>query len=215
MLLAARTWTKSVKLRPRPVVLIGTTGGPGRGWTGVPCRALVQPHQSPATIAIAFNEDEPIGDCSYPIIPGMHMVLAQYQDVPGRLSADLGTLQAHPDSDLQRQYIAEAERLFETGSAPDRRRRGAASGSRRPWLPGPLLAVAVVVAITARVVRERRNRLTAEEHLEQLSLRAERVRVSCSRTRPPSTLAVVRSTSIAQTEWFRACPGLTCDHIVT
>ncbi len=41
-----------------------------------------------------------------------------------------------------------------------------------PWLP-ILLVVAVVVAVTAQVVRERRNRLSPEEQVEQLALRVE------------------------------------------
>ena len=146
------------KLGPGQVVLIGTTGDPVPGGRAFHVERWFNA-TGPATITIAFKEGEPVGDCSYPVFPGWHMLIAPYQEVPGRLSVDFGTLQADVDSDLGRQYIAEAERLF----GPRYRRRSPTLGRhlRMPGTPGAcldLLVVAVVVAVTAQVVRERRDR---------------------------------------------------------
>ena len=160
-------------LGPGQVVLIGTTGDPVPGGRAFHVERWFNA-TGPATTTIAFKEGEPIGDCSYPVFPGMHMVIAPFQDVPGHLTADLGTLQADPDSDLGRQYIAEAERLFGPGSAPIAA-AGGPPDAGIPWLP-ILLVIAVFVAVVAQVVRERRNRLSAVEQVEQLALRAEQDR---------------------------------------
>jgi len=159
------------KLGPGQVVLIGTTGDPVPGGRAFHVERWFNA-TGPATITIAFKEGEPVGDCSYPVFPGWHMLIAPYQEVPGRLSVDFGTLQADVDSDLGRQYIAEAERLFGPGSAPIVDAGAQPPDAGIPWLP-ILLGIAVVVAVVAQVVRERRNRLSPEEQVEQLAVRAE------------------------------------------
>lgn len=73
----------------------------------------------PATpIVIAFKEGEPVGDCSYPVSTGQHLIIAP-DKVDGRLTADLITLQADPSTDIGRRYIAEAVALFGPGLTPD------------------------------------------------------------------------------------------------
>lgn len=69
-------------------------------------------------ILIAFKEGEPVGDCSYPVHEGQHLLIAPVADPAGGLSADLGTLQADPDTQDGRRYLAEAQALFGPGVVP-------------------------------------------------------------------------------------------------
>jgi hypothetical protein len=69
-------------------------------------------------IVIAFKEGEPVGDCSYPMSSGVHLVIAPDQDADGTLRADLVTLQADPNSELGRRYLAEARARYGDGSVP-------------------------------------------------------------------------------------------------
>ena len=162
------------KLGPGQVVLIGTTGESVAGGRAFHVERWFN-GTGPATITIAFKEGEAVGDCSYPVFPGWHMIVAPYQEVPGRLSVDFGTLQADVDSDLGRQYIAEAERLFGPGSAPIVDAAAPPPDADIPWLP-ILLGLAGLLVVVLLVSRDRRNRLSAEAHLEQLALRAEQDR---------------------------------------
>lgn len=98
-------------LGPHQLVLLGWTGDPApdarffhveRAWNGeVPTSPIV----------IAFKEGEPIGDCSYPVSRGQHLVIAPDMEPGGRLSASLVTLQADPNTDDGTRYLAEAEAL--------------------------------------------------------------------------------------------------------
>ncbi len=69
-------------------------------------------------IVIAFKEGEPIGDCSYPVATGERKIIAPWREPDGRLSADLGTLQADPNSEDGRRYLNEAVALFGPGVVP-------------------------------------------------------------------------------------------------
>jgi hypothetical protein len=69
-------------------------------------------------IVIAFKEGEPIGDCSYPVATGERKIIAPWREPDGRLSADLGTLQADPNSVDGRRYLDEAVALFGPGVVP-------------------------------------------------------------------------------------------------
>lgn len=108
---------------------------------------------------IAFKEGEPIGDCSYPVSRGQSLIIAPNREANGTLSADLGTLQADPSSDLGRTYVAEATQLFGPGVVPQPA-AGAASSGPGPGVGVVLAALACTVALlfTAVVLLARRRR---------------------------------------------------------
>jgi len=100
-------------------------------------------------IVIAFQEGPAVGDCSYPVQTGQHLLIAPEADPAGRLSANLVTLQADPTSEAGRRYVAEAEALFGPGEVPPPITRPSSD-------PGPAvdvgvaalgLGVAIVVAL--------------------------------------------------------------------
>src|SRR4029079_7990408 len=105
-------------LGPQQVVVVGTIG------ERVPDGRLFyvqRAYNGPIVatpIVIAFKEGEPIGDCSYRVAAGQALIIAPERGVDGHLSANLATLQAPPDSDLGRTYIAEAIELFGPGVVP-------------------------------------------------------------------------------------------------
>lgn len=142
-------------LGPDQLVVIGTTGErvPGgrlfhvERWFNWP---------DPGTpIVIAFKEGEPMGDCSYPVAIGTHLIIAPLRQPDGRLSADLGTLQADPTTDAGRRYVAEAIALFGPGVVPEPELAQAASvpSGPEPWwfvLAAALLAVFGLVVLRRR-----------------------------------------------------------------
>ena len=105
-------------LGPEQVVLLGVTGDKvptgrlfhvQRAWNGdVPTSPIV----------IAFQEGEPVGDCSYPVTSGTRLVIAPERAPDGSLTANLATLQANPLSEDGQAYLAEAEQLFGQGTVP-------------------------------------------------------------------------------------------------
>lgn len=104
-------------VEPTQIVVLGTTGERvaggrlfhvERAWND---RGLTTP------ILIAFKEGEPVGDCSYPVSAGTRLIVTPEMD-GARLSADLGTLQAHPDSETGRRDVAEAVARFGPGIVP-------------------------------------------------------------------------------------------------
>lgn len=105
-------------LGPQQVVVVGTIGErvPG-GRLFYVQRAYNGPIVA-TPIVIAFKEGEPLGDCSYRVAAGQALIIAPERGVDGHLSANLATLQAPPDSDLGRTYIAEAIELFGPGVVP-------------------------------------------------------------------------------------------------
>ena len=147
-------------LGPGQVVVVGTIGErvPGgrlfhvERWFngGVPMTPIV----------IAFKEGEPVGDCSYPVATGERLVIAPYREADGRLSADLGTLQADPDSDIGRKYVAEASGLFGPGVIPQPLPEAPEETSRIPDVVvlGAGAAIVVVLLLAASMVLVRRSR---------------------------------------------------------
>jgi len=104
-------------LGPDQIVLVGTTGERVDGGRLFHVeRAFNATLTTP--VVIAFKEGEPVGDCSYPVDPGQHLIIAPYREPDGRLRADLGTLQANPESEAGVGYLAEAVELFGDGNVP-------------------------------------------------------------------------------------------------
>ena len=105
-------------------------------------------------VVIAFKEGEPVGDCSYPVDPGQHLIIAPFREPDGRLSADLGTLQADPESEAGVGYLAEAIELFGDGYVPAH----ADVDFGEDLLPTMAIGGAVILgllAVTAFVIRVR------------------------------------------------------------
>jgi hypothetical protein len=105
------------ELGPAQVVVLGTTGERVVGGRLFHVERWYNGDAPVTPIVIAFKEGEPVGDCSYPVSAGTRLIIAPYME-EGRLSADLGTLQANPDSEAGRRYVEEAIRLFGHGVAP-------------------------------------------------------------------------------------------------
>jgi hypothetical protein len=106
------------ELGPSQVVLVGTTGAAADGGRLFHVERVYNGPITTTPIVIAFKEGEPVGDCSYPVSPGQHMIIAPVSDPDGRLSADLGTLQAEVTSETGLRYVDEARSLFGTGTVP-------------------------------------------------------------------------------------------------
>jgi hypothetical protein len=129
------------ELGPSQVVVVGTIGEPVAGGRLFRVeRAFNGPSTTP--IVIAFKEGEPVGDCSYPVHAGERLIIAPFMEENGRLSADLGTLQAGPDTPDGLRYLNEAEALFGPGIVP---------GEAEPEQDGTSNLVVVVLAIGALV----------------------------------------------------------------
>jgi hypothetical protein len=138
-------------LGPGQLVVVGATGERvGRGrlfhverwYNGGP----------PTTpIIIAFKEGEPIGDCSYPVAAGMHLIIAPFRLDDGSLYADLGTLQADPDTEAGRAYVAEAEALFGPGVVPRPEADAVPADDGVGSVAAVILGVAVVAAVAGIV----------------------------------------------------------------
>ena len=138
-------------LGPSQIVVVGTIGEPVAGGRLFHVeRAFNGPSTTP--IVIAFKEGEPVGDCSYPVHAGERLIIAPFMEDGGRLSADLGTLQARPDTPDGLRYLNEAEALFGPGMVP---------GESEPPQDGVsnlvvvALAIGALVAVTLLVVVRR------------------------------------------------------------
>ena len=96
-------------------------------------------------LVIAFQEGEPIGDCSYPVATGERKFI-----VPDRegamLISHLCTMQAPVDTDYGRELIAAATAHYGPGVVPEAT-VASPSLSESPEDAGPLVAVAVALAI--------------------------------------------------------------------
>ncbi|HEU5202891.1 MAG TPA: hypothetical protein VFU17_01205 [Candidatus Limnocylindrales bacterium] len=137
------------ELGPDQVVVVGTIGEPVDGGRHFHVeRAFNSPMTTP--IVIAFKDGEPVGDCSYPVHAGERLTIAPIMGVGGRLSADMGTLQADPATAAGQRYLAEAERLFGPGSIPGQAepvQEGVSSVAVVALALGVLVAVTLVVAV--------------------------------------------------------------------
>ena len=130
---------------PDAVVLVGTTGEPAPGGRLFHVERVYNgPHVTESPIVIAFKEGEPIGDCSYPMEAGRHLVIVPEVDSNGMPRAGFATLQADPDSAEGRAIIADAETLFGPGVVPLSVVDPTPDGD-----PVPCLLIAAVVGIIA------------------------------------------------------------------
>jgi hypothetical protein len=100
------------------VVLVGTTGDRVEGGRQFYVERVYAGNVPASPIVIAFKEGEPIGDCSYPMSSGVHLVIAPNEEADGSLHADLVTLQADPASALGREFIAQAQARYGDGVVP-------------------------------------------------------------------------------------------------
>lgn len=105
-------------LGPDQVVVVGSIGEKVAGGRLFHIERWFNGRIAGTPILIAFKEGEPVGDCSYPVHEGQHLLIAPVADPAGGLSADLGTLQADPDTQDGRRYLAEAKALFGPGVVP-------------------------------------------------------------------------------------------------
>ena len=142
------------------MVVVGTTGDPVQGGRLFYVERTFNVDSNITPIVIAFKEGEANGDCTYRVGAGTHLIIAPDREADGRLSANLATLQADPDSETGRRYLAEAESLFGPGIVP-------ASDSVLPaGSLGPILvAVVATVALIALAVAvlARRHRREPDE----------------------------------------------------
>jgi len=141
-------------LGPDQIVLVGTTGervGGGRLFQveRVFNGSVVTP------VVIDFKEGEPVGDCSYPVAAGEHKIIAPSREDDGRLSADLGTFQADPESEAGIAYLAEAVELFGNGSIPAEAEATASGPDPMPTLLIGATVVVGLVLVTAFALRAR------------------------------------------------------------
>jgi hypothetical protein len=104
-------------LGPAQVVVVGVTGEHVAGGRLFHVTRWFNGPGAVTPIVIAFKEGEATGDCSYPIGAGVPLIIAPDM-TDGKLSATLTTLQADPDSELGRTYLAEATSLFGPGAVP-------------------------------------------------------------------------------------------------
>jgi hypothetical protein len=114
-------------LGPGQVVVLGMTGERVAGGRLFHVERWFNGGAPTTPILIAFQEGEPIGDCSYPMGAGRPLIIAPVMEPDGTLSANLTTLQADPSSPDGRRYLDEARRLFGPGIVP-----AAGSGSIAP-----------------------------------------------------------------------------------
>jgi hypothetical protein len=138
------------------VVLVGTTGDKVEGGRLFYVERVYAGNVPTSPIVIAFKEGEPIGDCSYPMSSGVHLVIAPNQEPDGSLHADLVTLQADPASALGQQFIAQAQARYGDGlvpSGPTAPVSGATGGDLRLTFAG----LGLVAALGAWIFWRRRR----------------------------------------------------------
>jgi hypothetical protein len=138
-------------LGPQQVVVVGTIGERVAGGRIFHVERWFNGGVPSAEIVIAFKEGEAVGDCSYPVQTGQHLIIAPILEADGRLSADLVTLQADPASDVGQAYLREATALYGPGVVPPAAEPATEpSSSDRPWfIAAAALVTLVVVAAVA------------------------------------------------------------------
>lgn len=102
---------------PTQVVVLGTIGERVAEGRLFHVERWFNGDQPSTPIVIAFKEGPAVGDCSYPVTTGQRLIIAPMMGADGTLAADLGTLQADPDSKDGRRYVAEASARFGPGFA--------------------------------------------------------------------------------------------------
>ena len=143
-------------LGPDQVVLLGRIGERVEGGRLFHVERQWNADSRTSPIVIAFKEGEPVGDCSYPVSTGQHLVIAPERDPDGRLTANLATLQADPGNADGEAYLAEARSLYGEGTVPVEAAGPSRPGARPVWLIA--LALAAVGVVTLVVIRRRRRR---------------------------------------------------------
>jgi hypothetical protein len=137
-------------LREGAVVVVGTTGDTAIGGRLFYVERVYSGDVSASPIVIAFKEGEPVGDCSYPMSSGVHLVIAPDQEADGTWRADLGTLQADPNSDLGRRFVAQARARYGDGVVPISRQAPAGTELRLVGLALALVGGAAAVWFVQR-----------------------------------------------------------------
>ena len=132
-------------LGPDQMVFVGTTGERVEGGRLFHVERSFNVDSNVSPIVIAFKEGEPVGDCSYPVSAGTHLIIAPDRDAGGRLVADLSTLQADPASPDGQRYLAEAESLFGPGIVP------VSATLELPAYPPPPIGLIAVVGVALLV----------------------------------------------------------------
>lgn len=135
-------------LGPQQVVVVGTIGDHVPGGRIFHVERWFNGGVPSAEIVIAFKEGEAVGDCSYPVQTGQHLIIAPILEADGRLSADLVSLQADPASEVGQGYLREATALYGPGVVPPAAEpTPAPASSDQPWII--LAAVAAVTIVVA------------------------------------------------------------------
>ena len=132
-------------LGPNQMVMVGITGERVEGGRLFHVERAFNVDSNITPIVIAFKEGEPIGDCSYPVSAGTHLIIAPDRDAGGRLVADLSTLQADPANPDGQRYLAEAESLFGPGIVP------VSATLELPAYPLPPIGLIAVVGVALLV----------------------------------------------------------------
>jgi len=130
-------------LGPDQLVVVGTIGEPMPGGRHFRVSRWFNGADARADLVIAFKEGDPVGDCSYHPTIGQPMIIAPFVEGNGRLSADLGTLQALIGTDEASRYVQEAEQLFGPGTVMHPA-ESPAEDSSLPWF---VSVGAVVLAV--------------------------------------------------------------------
>lgn len=140
------------------VVVVGTTGDRVEGGRLFYVERVFAGEIAASPIVIAFQEGEPVGDCSYPVASGARLIIAPDQWPDGVLHADIVTLQADPSSEDGRRFLAEAQARYGEGTVPPGQNTPpplAESVGRGTAL---LIAVAAVVGLAGVLAVRRRRR---------------------------------------------------------
>ena len=136
------------------VVLVGITGDRVGGGREFFVERVFAGEVMSSPIVIAFQEGEPVGDCSYPVAAGTHLIIAPEVAPDGTLSANLATVQADPDSDVGRRLILEARARYGDGYGP-------AVDARPPGpdlrIPALVLGLGLVAALAGLAWRRKRR----------------------------------------------------------
>ena len=140
------------ELGPAQIVVVGTVGERVPGGRLFHVERWFNGGEPGTPIVISFKEGEPVGDCSYPVATGERKIIAPWREPDGRLSADLGTLQADPNTDGGRRYLNEAIALFGPGVVPEPVGGAVDPVPASERLPAELVIAAVVLALAVVLV---------------------------------------------------------------
>jgi len=131
---------------PTQVVVLGTIGERVAEGRLFHVERWFNGDQPSTPIVIAFKEGPAVGDCTYPVTTGERLIIAPAMGADGTFAADLGTLQADPDSKDGRRYLAEASARFGPGLAPPAAQDPEPAATPPPDLRLVLALVAAAVA---------------------------------------------------------------------